>query len=191
MESNVVIVHGYNEKEREKIIRGFAPQNERNWVGWAKGQLEKQGINCENPLMPNNMSYGDWKKVFEKNKIDENSILIGHSAGGAFLVRWLSETKQKIKKLILVAPARKLPGIKEKYLDFYSFNFDKNIINNIGEVCIFVSDNESEGIKQSVKLYEKDFGVKAIELEGRGHFIQKIPSEKMEFPELLDEVLKD
>ncbi|MCF7910243.1 alpha/beta hydrolase [Candidatus Pacearchaeota archaeon] len=190
MESNVVIVHGYNEKEREKIIRGFAPQNERNWVGWAKGQLEKQGINCENPLMPNNMSYGDWKKVFEKNKIDENSILIGHSAGGAFLVRWLSETKQKIKKLILVAPARKLPGIKEKYLDFYSFNFDKNIINNIGEVCIFVSDNESEGIKQSVKLYEKDFGVKAIELEGRGHFTFGDMGTK-EFPELLDEVLKD
>lgn len=49
--------------------------------------------------------YDDWKKVFEKNEINSDTILIGHSSGGGFLVRWLGEAKIKIKKLILVALA--------------------------------------------------------------------------------------
>ncbi|MGD9276475.1 MAG: alpha/beta hydrolase [Candidatus Pacearchaeota archaeon] len=189
MISNVVVVHGYNENEKEKIAKGFSPQHKRNWLPWIKEKLEANGIKCKIPLMPNNVSYEKWKKIFEENKIDEDFVLIGHSAGGAFLVRWLSETNKKIRKLILVAPARRLLGMKEKYLKFYTFKNNPKIKENIKEVCIFVSDNESAGIKESVSLYEKDFKVKAIELKNKEHFTESGMGTK-EFPELLNEVLE-
>ncbi len=186
--SNVVIIHGSNEKDFENMEKYNLPfQNERGWISWLKNTLNKKGIKTYNPLMPNNTSYKDWKKEFEKNKIDKNSVLIGHSAGGAFLVRWFSETNKKIKKLILVAPARKLPGMKKRYIDFYDFETKKNIRTNVGEISIFISDDESPGIKQSVKLYEKEFGIEAIELKNKGHFTEKSMGTK-EFPELLNEI---
>lgn len=48
--------------------------------------------------------YEKFKQAFEKNPVSEHTILVGHSCGCAFLVRWLGESKQKIDTLILVAP---------------------------------------------------------------------------------------
>jgi predicted alpha/beta hydrolase family esterase len=48
--------------------------------------------------------YEKFKKEFEKYSVNENTILIGHSCGSSFLVRWLGETKRKIFKLILFTP---------------------------------------------------------------------------------------
>ena len=38
-------------------------------------------------------NYSKLKEEFEKQGIDENSILIDHSCGCAFLARWLGGTK--------------------------------------------------------------------------------------------------
>ncbi|MEK6878759.1 MAG: alpha/beta fold hydrolase, partial [Nanoarchaeota archaeon] len=50
--------------------------------------------------------YSEWKKIFEQFTISEKTILVGHSCGAAFLVHWLVETGNKVKKLILVAPSK-------------------------------------------------------------------------------------
>jgi len=42
-----------------------------------------------------------YKAEFKKYEVEENDILVGHSCGSAFLVRWLGETKKRINKLIL------------------------------------------------------------------------------------------
>jgi len=186
---NVVIVHGCNDNEEDGLER--PKENERHWKPWLKKELENHGIDVSNELYPRDWDadYGEWKKVFEKNKIDENTILVGHSCGGAFLVRWLSETNQKIKKLILVAPAKRLPGMKEKYLKFYTFKPNEKVKNNIGEIVIFVSNDESPGIKKAVELYKQELNAKVIELKNHGHFtLGDMGTE--EFPELLEEILK-
>jgi len=190
--SNVVIVHGSNEKDKEKIKRGFAPQNKRNWIPWTKEKLEEKGIKIETPLMPENWSpdYNKWEKELEKIKVDENSVLIGTSAGGCFVTRWLGETKKKIKKLILIAPAI-AHGEKEKWEinEFYKFKIDKDIIKNVGKIVLIESSDDSEGIKKSCEIYSRELSVKPIVLKNRGHFVQKTPEEKMEFPELLNEII--
>ncbi|MCW8966697.1 MAG: class I tRNA ligase family protein, partial [Candidatus Pacearchaeota archaeon] len=107
--SNVVIVHGVNPKDEHRVgTKDYTPQNVKNWLPWIKEELEKKEFNVFTPLMPESWApnYKKWKNEFEKISVDENSVLIGYSAGGAFLVRWLSETKTKIKKIILVAPAK-------------------------------------------------------------------------------------
>ena len=108
MISNVILIHGCNEHDEENMLQyGLPPQNKRNWIAWVGMKLKDRGIKTYAPLMPKNSrpTYEDWKRVLETLPIDDHSVLIGHSAGGGFLVRWLGETGTKIKKLILVAPA--------------------------------------------------------------------------------------
>ncbi|QQR93894.1 alpha/beta hydrolase [bacterium] len=44
------------------------------------------------------------KAQFEKYDVDENTILVGHSCGCAFLVRRLGGNKRNVCGLILVTP---------------------------------------------------------------------------------------
>jgi hypothetical protein len=188
----VIIIHGSNVRDQERMNEeGLPPQNKRHWIPWIKRQLEEKGHEVFTPLMPENWNpkYKDWKKEFEKISVDENTVLIGTSCGGGFLLRWLSETKQKIKKLILVVPSI----IARDHLDylktFYNFEIDGEIRNRIKNITIFTSDNDKESILESVRICHEKLGGKLIELKGRGHFIMKYMKTE-EFPELLEEVLK-
>jgi len=189
---NCIIIHGVAFTDREKIKSGALPQNKRHWISWLKEELEKRSIKTDTPLMPENWApvYEKWKVKFEKSNVNENSILIGNSAGATFLVRWLGETKQKIKKLILVAPSKIVPDFYENcFKIFCNFELDEIIKERVKEIVIFVSDNDHEERLESAKIYFKKLGGKLIELKGRGHFIEKHMGTK-EFPELLKEVLR-
>ena len=85
---NCIIIHGSNSTEAGS--KKGLPENERHWKPWLKEELKKRGIKVSNKLYPEDWepNYKKWKEIFEKNEIDENTILIGHSAGGGFLVRW-------------------------------------------------------------------------------------------------------
>ena len=193
---NCIIIHGSSFNDKEKLAQGASPINKRNWIPIIKMKLEKRGIETDTPLMPKNWepNYNDWKKEFEKLKINENSILIGHSAGGAFLVRWLGETKRKIKKLILVAPAwssETIPEDEPKFLwNFYEFGIDKKIKERVNEIIIFVSNDERDTIKKSVEVYSKKLNITPIVLNSRGHFCVSGNSINKEFFELSEEILK-
>nr|PIY94977.1 MAG: hypothetical protein COY67_01655 [Candidatus Komeilibacteria bacterium CG_4_10_14_0_8_um_filter_37_78] len=118
---------------------------------WIKEQLIAKGIKTETPLMPKPWSpnYEEFKKEFEKYPIDENTILVGHSCGCAFLVRWLGETKQKIDKLILVAPWK----INDKDNDeargkFYTYEIDQTIKDRVDNIIMFTANDEKDNGKK-------------------------------------------
>lgn len=166
--------------------------NEGNWMGWAKKKLEKKGFEVTCPMIPDawQAPYASWKRVMDKLGIDENTTLVGLSAGGATCVRWLLETKTKIKKLILIAPGSKYTATDADPLpskqEFYDFEIDPKLKEQIVEqVVIFVS-NDSPEILKSVELYRRAFDANAIKLEERGHFSFLIP----QLPELIEEILK-
>ncbi len=190
---NVIIIHGSGgEGDKKKMKKkNFVTKDKEHWFPWVKEKLKKRGIVCEVPLMPESWDpkYKKWKKEFEKLKIDENSILIGTSAGAVFLVRWLGDTKKKIKKLILVAPVTGKEMCNKWVSEIGEFEINSEIKDNIREVIIFTSDNEYKERVESAKLYSKEFSAELIELEGRGHFIEKHMKTK-EFPELLEKILE-
>ncbi|MGE0792626.1 MAG: class I tRNA ligase family protein [Candidatus Woesearchaeota archaeon] len=182
------MVHGSNSTEEGSKK---SPENERHWKRWLKNELEKEGIKVSNELYPNDWypKYNDWKELFEKNNIDENSILIGHSAGGAFLVRWLDETGRKIKKLILVSPGKAGKQSRNFLDDLYGNVTIKNIGKNVkSEIVIYTSNNDIEKHIIGAKEYSEELPAKVITLENKGHFTEKEMGTK-EFPELLNEVL--
>jgi len=186
----VIIIHGCP-SNLEKSMDPEKRTYDKHWIPWLKEKLEEKEITVYAPLMPEPWApiYENWKKEFNKLEFDEDSVLIGHSCGCAFLVRWLGETKKKIKKLILVAPW-KIPD-EDKLLrkDFYVYEINKEIPSFVDEIVMFTADDEELDGKKSLEIYRKSLGGKIIELSGRGHYTQGDMGTQ-EFPELLEEVLK-
>lgn len=187
--TDCIIIHGGpgDEKPSENHQMG-----EMHWMGWLRDQLNAKGIETVNPSMPDpwNPRYQDYKKEFEKYPVDENTILIGHSRGCAFLVHWLSETKRRIKKLILVAPWKvAIDDIGEEKLKtkFYDFAIDPSIRDRVGEIVMFTSDNEAKEGKESLKLYHDATGGKIINLQNHGHYTLEDMGTN-EFPELIEAI---
>ena len=134
-------------------------------------------------------SYEKWKLEFEKQNINEESTLIGHSCGCAFLVRWLGDSKRKIDKLILVAPWKIGTSSQEK-IKFYDYLIDETIKSRVSKIVMFTADNEAENGKKSLKIFHDALGGTIIELKGRGHYAgdDKVRTEK--FPELLSAIFE-
>jgi len=189
----VIIIHGCPGNEEKALDPEIRTYN-KHWISWTKKELEKKGIETFTPLMPEPWTpdYEKFKEKFEKFEITEDTILIGHSCGCAFLVRWLGETKQKIKKLILVAPW-KIPDEErhgEKFelmKKFYEYKINSKIKNFIEEIIMFTSDDEEDDGKKSLKIFHEALGGKVIELKDHGHYVEGDMGTD-EFPELLEEI---
>ncbi len=182
--NRVVVIHGSADDAKDKTY-------DKHWMPWLKKQLYLKNISSEFPRMPKcwNPNYEDYKKVFQKYSIDQSTTLIGHSSGCAFLVRWLGESKQRVDKLILVAPW-KIAAPKDAIRSaFYNYPIDKTINSRVKEIVIFTADNEEEDGKKSGEQFHRALGGKIINLKGKGHYtLEDMGTEK--FPELLEEILK-
>ncbi len=188
--TNVIIIHGCPSDE-QKAMDSERRTYDKGWLPWIKNELEKKDIKVDFPLMPHPWcpNYEDHKKEFEKLEINEDSIFIGTSCGTSFLLRWLGETKQKIKTLVLVAPWYEPKLDTEEGLDFYTFDIDESVKDRVKDIIIFTSDDEGEIGKESAKIFGKKLNAKTIEIKGYGHYMEKHMGTN-EFPELLDEILK-
>jgi len=187
--NNVVIVHGCP-SNREKSMNEKTRTYDKHWIPWIKEKLEENKIKVFTPLMPEpwGPKYGEWRKEFDKLPINENSILIGHSCGCAFLVRWLGDTKKKIKKLILVAPWKIPDGKSEIKKLFYNYNIGDSVKSQIEETIIFTANDEEEDGKKSAKIFHDSLGGKIIDLKNHGHYCLGDMKTK-EFPELLEQII--
>ena len=177
------------------IMHGCLGSSDRNypehWIPWAKDTLTKKGILTETPIAstPWLPEYDKFKAVFEKCLVDENSVLVGHSGGGAFLVRWLGETKKKIRKLILVAPW-KINNHGDKYRDeFYTYTIDATIKDRVGNIVMFTSNDEYPEGKESLRMFHDALGGEIINLKDHGHYRERNMG-TVEFPELIEAILK-
>jgi leucyl-tRNA synthetase len=178
--SSVIFVHGCpNSVENCKDLS--EKSNIKHWMVKAREDLRSLGYKVHIPIMPKpwEPKYEDWKSEFEKVPIDENSIIVAASCGGSFIVRWLSEAKKKIAKLILVAPAKQAAEGKGENLDtlrrFYDYEIGPNIKNYVGESVIITSNDEERHLR-SADLFEKALNAKRIRIEGKKHFaVEELP----------------
>ena len=106
--TNIIIIHGgmnfknYNDYlfwlENEWEFE-YSKKDNVNWKNNDKflKRFSKRKFNIIVPKMPNNLNakYRDWEIVFNKiiKKFSGDTILIGHSLGGIFLPKFLSENK--------------------------------------------------------------------------------------------------
>ena len=181
-----IIIHGMPSKEEFFDVNRPASSN-CHWLPWIQKKLLLQGVLAQTPEMPEPYLpiYENWKSVFERFPIDEESILIGHSCGGGFLVRWLSEHKNvKVNKVVLVAPWLDPDNFLNNGM--FSFEIDGDIASRTGGLSIFYSADDMSEVLDSIKLLkEKLQGVKLMEFTNKGHFcFDDLKTDA--FPELLE-----
>lgn len=183
-----IIIHGCP-SDAEKAMNPEARTYDKHWIPWTKERLNEKGITVETPLMPSpwEPNYEKFKAEFEKYEVTEDTILIGHSCGCAFLVRWLAETKQKVAKLLLVAPWKIPDEGDEARQKFYIYPVDETIKNRVGEIVMFTADDEEDEGKESLKIFHEALGGEIIELKGHGHYTVGDMG-TTEFPELVDTI---
>ena len=97
LEQNAILIHGTCNKV-EYYSDEYPTLSNSHWFPWLSKQLlisdiPTVALEIPNAYMPN---YTTWKKEFERFDIDSETILVGHSCGGGFLVRWLSENDVKV-----------------------------------------------------------------------------------------------
>lgn len=161
-------------------------QSNNHWLPWLQKQLTVNNILAQTIELPEPYEpvYEKWLKTFEQLDIDQDTMLVGHSCGAGFLVRWLSEHEVNIGKVALVAPYLN-PNHDELATNFFDFTIDTNLVQKTKGVAIFNSTNDDQEIRVSVEQLKKEvLGIEYVELIDKGHFtLSEMKTEK--FPELL------
>lgn len=186
-----ILIHGWNTKEEFDDPKKPTASND-HWFPWLTKQLMVRGIHTIAPEMPKGYDpdYNIWKKELERFDISQNTLLIGHSCGGGFLVRWLSENEIRVGKVILVAPWMGIDFGEKFDKSFFDFEINQNIADKTQGFAVFYSKDDFPAIIDSVDILKNSLGnVQYHEFMDKGHFT-KTSLGTEEFPELLEEILR-
>lgn len=169
------------------IIHGTEGYPEENWFPWMKEKLETIGYKVFVPQFPTpeNQTLENWFEVFKKYKefYTQESILIGHSLGGAFALRVLEKYDTQIKAAYIVAAPIGVLPIKNYDGDklFISHPFDwEKIRKHSKSFAIFHSDNDPYVCLGNGKKLAENLGVDLTFVANAGHFNTKSGYQKFE-----------
>lgn len=195
MKKQVLVIHGGNAFETYDEYLSYLKNREvtleeLGYKDWKKNLVEVLGGTYQviTPLMPNfkNARYIEWKIWFEKivPLLSDEVVLIGHSLGGLFLAKYLSENEypKKIKATFLVAAPFNTKD-KHPIVDFVLSDDLSKFAKQGGTISIYHSKDDKT-VPYSSALDYKDALPNATlyTFENRDHFRQE------EFPELVEEI---
>lgn len=151
------------------------------WKDWIAHGLS-DNYSVEKISLPDktNADYEAWKIWFEKyiDLMDTNEeiFLIGHSLGGIFLAKYLSENNfpTKISALHLVAPVWSHPNSILHNTGTFSFNPDnlKKIAQQCDQIHIWASeDDDIVNFEDAEKYFEYIPKSELHIFKNRGHFL--------------------
>jgi predicted alpha/beta hydrolase family esterase len=120
--------------------------------------------------------------------MEDNLILIGHSLGGIFLAKYLSEENlpKKIKAVFLVAAPYELRGNGESQRNLSEFKLPVSLDKfkeQGGEIFLYHSKDDPVVPFSEVEKYQAALlNAKTVIFEDRGHFNQE------QFPEIIEAI---
>lgn len=174
------------------MIHGVGGNPQENWLPWLKEKLEKQGNRVFIPQFPTpeGQTLENWLKAFEpySEYLNEDSIVIGHSLGVAFLLNILE--KKKIHAAFFVAG---FTGETKNQFDdgmktFAQRKFDWDAIRkNAKHYVIFHSDNDPYVKLEKAEELAKNLGIKICLIKNAGHF--NVASGYTTFQKLFDTII--
>lgn len=196
MKKQIVIIHGGDtfatQEEYLDFLRNYEIDIERykigkdDWKPWIRKMLP-ENYEIITPQMPNktNARYEEWKLWFEKfiPFLNNGVILIGHSQGGIFLAKYLSENQfpKKIKAVMLVG------AIYDKDCGGYpalSFSLPNTLNLQTDKIYLYHSKDDPVVPFSALEQYQKALPNAVVRVfEDRQHINQE------EFPELLEDLL--
>lgn len=158
---------------------------------WKSGLQEKLGDDFQVilPQMPNkkNAKYLEWKIWFDKIVpfLEDGCILIGHSLGGIFFAKYLSEeiVPKKIKALFLIAAPYDDSDFEDSLADFILPVHLNKLIAQVQTICIYHSEDDPVVPIADIHKYQKAIPkAEVCILKDRQHFNQEL------FPEIVERI---
>lgn len=131
------------------ILHGLGGSPTENWFPWLQSELETTGHTVHVPVFPNadRPMLEEWIQEFERyeDRMNEGTVLVGHSLGGTFAMRYLERAHVPVQATFLVAPVVGIMGnpLDEVMPTFNTEPFDWTAIaRNGGDIHILHSDND-------------------------------------------------
>jgi predicted alpha/beta hydrolase family esterase len=178
------------------LIHGAYGNPDENWFPWLSSELKNLGCSIIAPKFPTpeNQNLSSWIDVFKKYEGSlENSIVIGHSIGVAFLLNVIESSEKKIKAAFFVSGFTGL--LNDKRFDeinrtFSDRKFDwKKIKKNCKKFYVFHSDNDPYVPIEKANDLAENLSTNVIMVKNAGHFNTK--SGYTKFEKLLNNIKKE
>jgi uncharacterized protein len=160
------------------LIHGAYGSPDENWIPWLKEELEKLNCRVFVPKFPtpDGQTLDGWIGAFSEYKkyFDENSIVVGHSLGVAFLLNVLENIEKPVKAAFFVSGF--VDFLNNKDFDIPNKTFIdrgidwKSIRKNCKTFFVFHSDNDPYVPLEKAKKIADCLGVDIILVNGAGHF---------------------
>lgn len=185
------------------ILHSLNGDTLKMWGKDVKGTFETRGIDVIMPEFPIRVesSYEKFENILEyyidNGKLNSDSIVLAHSIGNAYFVRFCKEKEYEPKAYIAVAPGAvyEYPSNrtdyvvevkKQAYVKEDVFEYMKNIKTD--KYCLY-SDEDDKNLEKFTRFIA-DTNSKGIYLKGYNHFdgyhnIEKVP----ELIELINNLL--
>lgn len=175
------------------IFHGTGGYPEENWFPWVKQELEQLEYKVHIPQFPTpeNQTLETWFDVFKRYEkfVDKDTLMIGHSLGGAFLLRVLETLSSSVVCVCIVAapvgvrPIRNWEGDQQ----FIGHPFDwRKIREHARSFIVFHSDNDPYVSLGNGAETAKQLGISLSFIPKAGHF--NAAAGYTEFRELLDQI---
>ena len=174
--------------DKEDLLRG----ERQGWKNNLSRDLGK-GYEVLRPRMPleDNARYEEWKLWFEKTlpHLVDGCVLVGHSLGGIFLARYLSENTLPFKPsglLLIAAPfLEEMKGVgKDSNAGFTVGKDLSNVPNVVPKVLILQSDDDELVPVDHANKYKKFMEkAKLVLVKGKNHFFKEET-----YPEILEAI---
>jgi len=175
------------------ILHGIFNNSQGNWFPWLKQSLEQKGYKVFVPDLINSdkpNTKKSWDYIIQKWKFYNDSIIIGHSSGGAMALGFL----QKLPKNLVIKKAILVSSFKDVLNDQYSNNrkglfeepFDWQKIKNSAKEIILIHSLDDPYVKPEQAYYiQKKLGCKIYMEKHEGHFNLEKGVQYKKFPLLL------
>ena len=174
----------YIESLRTKVVRidriAYSPS-------WKQSLQERLGSEylVLIPSMPNtaNAKYSEWKIYFDRvvEVLEDDCILLGHSMGGIFLAKYLSENKLPIRIGATVLIAAPFSDETAEDLDEFKLEtLSEHFKQQAGKVILFGAHDDPVIAASDFERYQSELSSAEVhEVSAQDHYV------RAEFPELI------
>jgi predicted alpha/beta hydrolase family esterase len=186
----VVVIHGGDVFESDEAWLAFLKKEKEPRFetmmdeGWKDTLQDDLGDEYEViiPSMPNkqNAKYKEWTIWFEKHipHFDKNIVLVGHSLGGIFVAKYLSENEypKEIKATFLVAAPFEMTGMDYTLADFVLVEDLSLLEEQGGDMYLYHSQDDAVVTFADFEKYQEKLpDAQTRVFENKEHFSGDLP----------------
>lgn len=177
------------------LFHGTAGSPKSNWLPWLKTELEERGHRVIVPAFPHaeKPDLESWKRHFEQwtHLVDDSTVLVGHSLGGAFALRLIEETPKTLAATFLVASVSGPMGnafdpILTSFID-HPYDWVR-IRAHCQSFCVLHADDDPYIRLEQAESMAKNLGTTITLIPGGRHL--NAEAGYIQFPQLRDMVVR-